>query len=801
MIVRELVTKLLFQGDTAKVEKFDEAVNAAKATAKEAAKAVDSLGQAVKPAAEALASGAKQMATGLEPVVGAVQEIGTAAREAAEVASPAFEAIAQQIMALGTGAKETAEAAMASFEQMGTSLDQDTRKANRLQEAIAAIGARARAAKASFSEFLAGGPSGGGGEPEGEGGHGGPMGHLGKHWIRGMAGMALGFVGFEAAMGGVEQSAEFQQNMQKVQSATLESSAHVDKLKKKVLAWSYKLGRSPVEISEAMVELAGKGFDSAAIAKIAPTAIKMARAGKTDAKTSTDLISAVIQGYGLKADDANHVGDIIGRVHETGGIQIPELADTLKYVAPTAHALGQSFADVGTLAALLGKAGIRGTQAGTSLRAMMLAVAAPHRATKRSLVGTGLEGLLKKGQTSTVVDLLGLTTKDKAGNLLPMDKILEQLAAKTKKMGNAQRAAIFKALFGLENVTGAQVLTMAQNFGEVSKEIHNSNGYLARQYAIMNQGLKPAWQRMTGTLEAVAVTLMIALTPALDAVMDAISAFAEMARRVLDPLADMAQQVLSNKWAMMALRAIMLLLVPVGTVFALKMLGTLLKEQVAKGLIEATRASLKFLAANSLWIVGAAAVLLMLLVVQDLYTYLTGGKSQLAGVWKWIGDGVTWLEKLVPSIKDAQNALTDLFALMMGDKAAGKDFLVDEAKLWVHALESIINVIGRFSTTISAALQAIPVLGPLFGVDATSIGAVMQAVKAFQHAKPAVPLAPKAPAAGQHNHTETHHHAGARVTVNQEFHGGDPRTHGHHAEMGVRRALAKAAQGVPRQAQ
>ncbi|HCT8726855.1 TPA: phage tail tape measure protein, partial [Proteus mirabilis] len=108
------------------------------------------------------------------------------------------------------------------------------------------------------------------------------------------------------------------------------------------------------------------------------------------------------------------------------------LGDTMKYVAPVASGLGVDLETAAAATGKLGDAGIQGSMAGTSLRAILGRLAEPPKMAAKAL------------------EELGIKTRDAKGNLRDFPELLAELDKKTAKMGNAQRAGFFKHIAGEE---------------------------------------------------------------------------------------------------------------------------------------------------------------------------------------------------------------------------------------------------------------------------------------------------------------------------------------------------------------
>ena len=667
--VRELLVTFGFKTDTTSVSKFNKAVEGAKALATTAAAEIKKIGVA------AIAAG-REAADGGAKTDAAVSKV-----------SKSYEGLAKT--------------ANASTTAMAAGFDQAIRKANELGYTLDKNGrmrdSGGKYVKGGFNSVFSGGGSppatehetptkSPGGKHGGGGGLMGLMGGLGHH----MAMLGAGYVGFQAAEGAVEHFAEFQQNMQKAGAAMFASAEQIKSMTAATLQTSATLGFSARQASEGMIELGSAGFESDAATKMLPTAMKLARAGLIDPKESTELLSQTMRGfYGNDASKAEHTGDVLARVHDVGGVKMPALLESMKYVAPAAKAMGQSLEDIGTITALLGRGGITGSLAGNAMKSMLVKLAAPTSMGNQKLADagfgdetTGAKGKHNKKVHMAMVKELHLVTEDAKGDMLPMVDIMKQLVIKMAGMGNKRKATILKDMFGLEDIPQAMVLVDAlgknggKAFEEVAKKIHNTSGALDRMNAIMQQGLTPAWQRMFAKAEVFVALLMEKLAPTLTAVMDGIGGIIDGMTQWITWFNSSEERVGALNVVLDLLKLAFLALLPLFGAAALAALPALfMKATTAIQL--ATAASWEFFAANIEWAAIIALVLIAILVFQDLYVQLNGGASAFERLYN---GAAKWLGKLDQMVRDTIANILILAGLIQGKTAWGNDAASTDGK-------------------------------------------------------------------------------------------------------------------------
>ncbi|MBS0044435.1 phage tail tape measure protein [Shewanella sp. M16] len=240
------------------------------------------------------------------------------------------------------------------------------------------------------------------------------------------------------------------------------------------------------DVSQGQSFLAMAGFDAKSIKQAMPGMLDLAKANDTDLAVTSDIASNILSGFGLAADQMNRLGDVLTATTTRANVDLTMLGETMKYVAPAARDLGVSVEEAAAMSGLLGNIGIQASQGGTVMRAML-----------NRLAG-------QTGPAAAAIEQLGLKTKDSAGNLRAIPDILADVVKATKTMGNADRAAILKTIFGEEAGTGVSELIKQQgdgaitSFTNVLRKSAGENARVAKTMADNAKGdidtLKSAWE-------------------------------------------------------------------------------------------------------------------------------------------------------------------------------------------------------------------------------------------------------------------------------------------------------------------
>lgn len=230
-----------------------------------------------------------------------------------------------------------------------------------------------------------------------------------------------------------------------------------------------------------------------------PGLLATAAAGQMELGQTADIVSNILTGFGIKAEDTGRVADVLTKAFTNSNTDLAMLGQTMKYVAPVAKASGQSLELMAASAGILGNAGIQADQAGTSLRMMLIRLAKPPKMAKDAL------------------DQLGISVSDEQGNMKDLSQIIGEMAEATKDMTEADKLAAVAKISGVE-ASAAMLALMDAGQGtieEFTKELENSGGIAEEIAAKQLDNLKGQLIILKSAIEGAGIAIGNALLPAL----------------------------------------------------------------------------------------------------------------------------------------------------------------------------------------------------------------------------------------------------------------------------------------------
>ncbi|ARX34082.1 phage tail tape measure protein [Proteus mirabilis] len=244
---------------------------------------------------------------------------------------------------------------------------------------------------------------------------------------------------------------EFNVGMSKVQALTRldKNSDEFKMLREQARELGATTAFTANQVAQGQAFYAMAGFKPEQIKNAMPGTLAMSLAGDIDLGTTADIGSNILTGFKLDSDQMGRVSDVLVGAFTRSNTSLTMLGDTMKYVAPVASGLGVDLETAAAATGKLGDAGIQGSMAGTSLRAILGRLAEPPK------------------MAAKVLEELGIKTRDAKGNLRDFPELLAELDKKTAKMGNAQRAGFFKHIAGEEAFSALSVLAEQAGKGEL----------------------------------------------------------------------------------------------------------------------------------------------------------------------------------------------------------------------------------------------------------------------------------------------------------------------------------------------
>jgi TP901 family phage tail tape measure protein len=184
---------------------------------------------------------------------------------------------------------------------------------------------------------------------------------------------------------------EFGKGMAQISAIVNDAAKDMPIVEERVRGIAVAFGATHADTIKAQYDIISSGFgDAADAAQILEVSAKLARAGVADLGETADLMTSIINGFGLSVSDAEHAADVLFKTVQIGKVTIPELARQMGDVAAPARLAGVSLEEVGAMISQLTISGIRAPEAVTGIRSMLIGLMAPSVEAEKALERVGI---------------------------------------------------------------------------------------------------------------------------------------------------------------------------------------------------------------------------------------------------------------------------------------------------------------------------------------------------------------------------------------------------------------------------
>ena len=300
----------------------------------------------------------------------------------------------------------------------------------------------------------------------------------------------------ELVTSSVDIGASFETALAKVSTIADTSKVSVGDLNKQILDTSGSMGVAAADIAEAAYQAISAGQDTANAVAFAGQASKLAAAGFTSSSSAVDILTTALNAYGLSADQATHVSDVLLTTQNLGKTSVDELSSSMGKVIPLAAAYGVTVENLSSGLAVMTANGIATAEATTYTKSML-----------NELGDAG----------STVGKILQKQTGKSFAQLNAEGKSLgDVLQILYKSVGGSSTA--FAGLWSsVEAGTGALSLASggAEHFNDVLSQMQNSAGATETAYETMTDTFQHKVETMQTAAQNFGITLYDSLESSL----------------------------------------------------------------------------------------------------------------------------------------------------------------------------------------------------------------------------------------------------------------------------------------------
>ena len=308
-----------------------------------------------------------------------------------------------------------------------------------------------------------------------------------------MAGAAgIGFGAFNA----VQNYSDFTAQLSQIKALTDLDAQTMEQVKAKAMELGDATTFSSTEAAQGMTELLKAGVSvKDVLGDASEAALNLATAGGLGMGEAAEIMSTAMNAFHM--DDATHAADILAGAANASATSVQEMRYSLAACSAVAAGAGVSFDDTNTALAVFAQNGLKGSDAGTSLKTMLQNMIPT---TKTQMEAFAELNLLTENGTSAFFDA--------SGNMKSMADIAALLQDRLKGLTKEQQMTYLNAMFGSDAIRGGMILMREGAKGVKDMYDAMSKVTAADTAAVMMDNLKGSLNELSSAWENLTIKLL-----------------------------------------------------------------------------------------------------------------------------------------------------------------------------------------------------------------------------------------------------------------------------------------------------
>lgn len=298
---------------------------------------------------------------------------------------------------------------------------------------------------------------------------------------------AVGIGGAMVAVGGyaIKVGSDFESAMSNVAAISGATGDDLQMLKDTAQEMGATTQFSATEAANALSYMALAGWDANQSASALPGVLNLAAASGMELASASDMVTDYMSAFGMSCEQSGYFADMLAYAQSNANTTAELLGESYKNCAANMAAAGQDVETTTSLLAMMANQGLKGSEAGTALAAVM-----------RDLTAKMSDGAIKIGDTSVAV-------QDANGNYRDLTDILQDVESATNGMGDAEKAAALSSTFTADSIKGLNLILNAgvSNAADFENQLRNSGGTAENMANVMNDNLAGAMKSLQSRAE------------------------------------------------------------------------------------------------------------------------------------------------------------------------------------------------------------------------------------------------------------------------------------------------------------
>lgn len=223
----------------------------------------------------------------------------------------------------------------------------------------------------------------------------------------------LGVIGGVAAAvyaGPVKAAMDYETALAKVGTIADGTKVPMETMSKEIMALSNSTGIAATALADDVYNAISAGQDTADAVNFVTYSTKLAKAGFAESAQTLDVLTTILNAYGLEADEVGRVSDMLIQTQNKGKVTVAELSSVMGKIIPTAKSNGVALEQITAGYAIMTSKGIAAAETTTYMNSMLNELGKSGTTADKALraaAGKGFKELMAEGKSlSEVLNIL-----------------------------------------------------------------------------------------------------------------------------------------------------------------------------------------------------------------------------------------------------------------------------------------------------------------------------------------------------------------------------------------------------------
>lgn len=304
---------------------------------------------------------------------------------------------------------------------------------------------------------------------------------------------------------------DFEQSMSKVQAMSGASAGEIKDLEKAARDAGASTSKSAKDAADALGYMALAGWDTKTSMEGLMPVLRLSEAGNIDLARASSLVTDSMSAMGITTKELPKYLDIVAQTARSSNTDIDQMAEAYLGVGGTLRGLKADLGESALALGFLANAGVKGSEAGKGLNAILTNLTAPT------------------GRAKEALDELGFTAFDSAGNFKGLENVLFELKDKTAGMTDEQRNMYLSMIGGKEHIKSLNALLngLDDSYDELKGSIADADGALEDVAKTMQKNNKGSLVELQSALEELALKIYDVLRPSVAKIIEYLQKFTD----------------------------------------------------------------------------------------------------------------------------------------------------------------------------------------------------------------------------------------------------------------------------------